>query len=373
MDGWFPDVGSVLAGGSQDGSRPPSQPGSQRGARPAGRGASPDLSIPGGGNDIAGVHAVMLSHGEYPVIDELPSGGQLMRQGVGVGDAVVAVDSRTVRGLSLKVVKAMVEGPPDSLVTLLLQRPTGEKYEVGAIRTTTLADDVQLATYGELLQFAEAPLGTEFVRLSRSADEPGHELKATHDQLCAKINEYKQKALATDTAARLARTERQLDEVTAQRDDLARKLDENFREGEKIIKDLRDTLQALDYKNQRLKDELDEMRNKEVKGLTLGLRPMDNPPTDPTGRKILEEQLQRELGDALRLEHERVEIIGLHKGSVKVDVNILPHPQLQGPTAKQATDALILQVRLHSSMQRERERERESERGAGAASEHTHH
>ena len=171
----------------------------------------------------------------------------------------------------------------------------------------------------------------------------------------------------------LARTERQLDEVTAQRDDLARKLDENFREGEKIIKDLRDTLQALDYKNQRLKDELDEMRNKEVKGLTLGLRPMDNPPTDPTGRKILEEQLQRELGDALRLEHERVEIIGLHKGSVKVDVNILPHPQLQGPTAKQATDALILQVRLHSSMQRERERERESERGAGAASEHTHH
>ena len=63
MDGWFPDVGSVLAGGSQDGSRPPSQPGSQRGARPAGRGASPDLSIPGGGNDIAGVHAVMLSHG----------------------------------------------------------------------------------------------------------------------------------------------------------------------------------------------------------------------------------------------------------------------------------------------------------------------
>jgi hypothetical protein len=294
-------------------------------------------------DDVAGVHAVMISQGEYPIIDELPSGGQLNRQGVAVGDALVAVDSSPVRGLSLKVIKAMIEGPPDSLVKLILQRVTGEKYEVGVLRTTTLADDVQLATYGELLQFLESPLGTEFVRMSQSDDEPGHELKSIHDQLCTKINAYKQIALG-DGAARLAQSERLLKEVTGERDDLARKLDENFREGEKIIKDLRDTLQALDYKNQRLVAELDDVHRKEVKALTLNLRPMDNPPTDPAGRKLLEDQLQMELGDALKIDHTRVEVIGLHRGSVKADISILPHPAGQGTTAKQAADNLIAQA-----------------------------
>jgi hypothetical protein len=356
MEGWFQDVGSVLSGGgSLPGSQPPSQPGSQNGgapkysephAKPRGPMSAPmpqHAASQSFADDVAGVHAVMISQGEYPIIDELPSGGQLNRQGVAVGDALVAVDSSPVRGLSLRVIKAMIEGPPDSLVKLILQRATGEKYEVGVLRTTTLADDVQLATYGELLQFIESPLGTEFVRMSKSDYEPGHELKSTHDQLCTKINAYKQLALG-DGAARLAQSEHLLTEVTAERDELARKLDENFREGEKIIKDLRDTLQALDYKNQRLKAELDDVRRKEVTALTLNLRPMDNPPTDPAGRKLLEEQLQRELGDALKIEHTRVEVVGLHRGSVKADISILPDPAGQGTTAKQAADNLITQA-----------------------------
>jgi len=188
-----------------------------------------------------------------PLLGELLQGGQLERQGVGLRDALVAVESRAVKGLPLKVVKAMIEGPTGSVVELLLERPTGERYEVRAVRTLRLAEDIQLATYGELLAFLKAPLGADFFHQSTRDGEPQHELKATHDELCSKMKELKDKALGGDELeARLEAAQRQLAETARDRDDLARKLDENFREGEKIIKDLRDTLASLDAQRELL-------------------------------------------------------------------------------------------------------------------------
>ena len=261
-----------------------------------------------------------------------------------MGDALVAVEGRTVKGLSLKVVKAMIEGPTGSVVQLLLQRPSGEKYEVRAVRTLRLAEDIQLATYGELLTFLRAPLGADFFHQSTRDGEPQHELKATHDELCTVMKELKEKALGDDSGARLQVVQRQLEETAAERDDLARKLDENFREGEKIIKDLRDTLTSLDAQNQLLQAELDVVRSKEMAAMTIGLRANEIPPAEPAERKQLELRLERELGGVLNVEPERVEVIGLHKGSLKADVTLLPDPSRQGPTAKQLTDALNHQM-----------------------------
>jgi hypothetical protein len=356
MDGWFPEAASILGSTREP---PRSGPPSVAGSSGSARGNLPPASgsfrsnVNGAGNydlgsasaPTAGVHAVMMGSSTFPVIDEVPRGGQLGRQGVGAGDSLIAVDARSVEGLTLKVIKAMIEGSPGSVVELTLQRPTGEKYDLRVIRTVSLGEDIQLATYGELMQFVEAPLGTDFYRLSQRPDEGEHEMKATHDKLLSKINEYKYKALSTDTAERLAQAERQIEEVTYQRDDLARKLDENYREGEKIIKDLRDTLSALDVKNQRLAAEVNDMRQKEVTALTLGLTANDTPPSDPASRKALEDRVQRELGDVLGVPTERVEIIGLHKGALKADINILPDPSRQGPTSKQLADSLFLQTK----------------------------
>lgn len=261
-----------------------------------------------------------------------------------MGDALVAVETRTVKGLSLKVVKAMIEGPTGSVVQLLLQRPTGEKYEVRAVRTLRLAEDIQLATYGELLTFLRAPLGADFFHQSTRDGEPQHELKATHDELCDKMKELKEKALGDNSEARLQIVQQQLAETIGERDDLARKLDENFREGEKIIKDLRDTLTSLDAKNQLLQAELDVVRSKEMAAMTIGLRSDEGPPAEPSERKQLEVRLEREIGGVLNVEPERVEVIGLHKGSLKADVTLLPDPSRQGPTAKQLADALNMQM-----------------------------
>ena len=358
MDTWFADTASLLGGRSDTGRGPASQPSSQVGSfrgfpehngktqrRPLdSSNDTTDYHIQSNGeDDIAGVHAVMLSTGDYPTIDEVPNGGQLCKQGVGASDLLMAVDSRTVKALSLKVVKAMIEGLAGSVVHLLLQRPTGEKYEVRVVRTNTLAEDIQLATYGELQQLLESPLGTDFYHMVQSGYEPQHAVKAAHDSVCSKINDLKQKALGDDSAAWLAKSQLQLHEVRGQRDDFAQKLEENFREGEKIIKDLRDTLSALDVKAARLKAELDDVRQKETSAMTLGLRPLEAPPADPAGRKEMEEILQKEIADVLQVHPDRVEIIGLQKGSLRADLNLLSDPTRQGPTPKQLTDNLLMQ------------------------------
>jgi hypothetical protein len=295
-----------------------------------------------GDEQRAGLHAVLVSQGGNPIVEEVPMGGQLDRQGVGIGDRLLAVDSHSVKDTALKVVKAMVQGQPSSLVHLQLQRPTGEKYQVRVLRTETLAEDIQLATYGELEQFLDAPKKAGFQCLSRGPNEPQHDVKLAHDRLLAKIRDLK------DNGA-----------VIEERDDLARKLDDNWRQGEAIIADLRDQVAALAASQERLQAdaralqaELQDMRAKEVVAMTVSLVPdsYHTLPADPPGRKVLEDGLQREFAALLNVNVERVEIIGLHAGACKADINILPHQALSdpiqrasphAPTAQELTALLI--------------------------------
>jgi hypothetical protein len=276
---------------------------------------------------------------------------QLWRQGVWKGDILLAVDSRPVKGLSLKVVKAMVEGPADTVVQLSLQRSTGERFEARAMRTYILADDIQMATYGELLELIDAP-GDNFHRQSQGPEEPSHELKSMHDRLCNRIVGLKE--------ADPARTERQLQLVQQERDGLANKLEENYRQGEKIIKDLRDTLVAANLENESLKAELAELRSTEMTSLRLTFKP-SVAPLAARGMPDFEHRLAHEVCVLLDIADEAVvsvqcasteysERVGAGQdAALRVDVLLLPEGAGEGGagagrTAKELSLAILTQV-----------------------------
>ena len=173
----------------------------------------------------AGAHALLVASGEFPVVDEVPDGGQLARQGVLRGDLLLAVDSRPVKGLSLKVVKAMIEGPLDSVVLFRMERPSGERYEVRVVRTFALAEDIQIATFSELLQLLEQPTES-YTRQSESAGEGAQALKAMHDALCSRIVALK-------------------------------KSDQDYRQDEELVSDLRQSVAALSADKTRLSAKLE--------------------------------------------------------------------------------------------------------------------
>lgn len=74
--------------------------------------------------DIAGLHAVMSASDRDVYIDDLPPGGQLAMAGAEVGDALVGVNGRSVEGLSLRAVRAQLEGPSYTTLELEFRRDT---------------------------------------------------------------------------------------------------------------------------------------------------------------------------------------------------------------------------------------------------------
>ena len=81
----------------------------------------------------------------YVYIDQLSPGGQLAMGGVKVGDALVAIDGRSIVGLSLRAVKAQLEGPSYSAMVLEFEKaglPSGgaHSYTVQVVRTPLVSE-----------------------------------------------------------------------------------------------------------------------------------------------------------------------------------------------------------------------------------------
>jgi hypothetical protein len=96
--------------------------------------------------DVGGLHAVMSISDGYVTIDQLSPGGQLAMNGVMVGDALVAIDGRSVVGLSLRAVKAQLEGPSYSVMELEFDRGSPqsgqepETFMVEIVRTPLVSE-----------------------------------------------------------------------------------------------------------------------------------------------------------------------------------------------------------------------------------------
>jgi hypothetical protein len=93
--------------------------------------------------DVGGVHALMSVSDGYVYIDQLSPGGQLAMNGVEEGDALVSIDRRSVVGLSLRAVKAQLEGPAYSSVVLGFERGSEdepETYSIEVVRTPLVSE-----------------------------------------------------------------------------------------------------------------------------------------------------------------------------------------------------------------------------------------
>ena len=143
--------------------------------------------------DVAGAHAVIVQSPETGeiVIEEIPQGGQLAMQGVHAGDVLKKVDGRNVSSnVSLKLVKALVEGKPGQPVELELERLDYDaqnpriNYKVKVIRTLTVSEDVQLGTYEELEKLIDFHLD-----FTPAGDQ--NAAAQAHDRLCRKLIELK--------------------------------------------------------------------------------------------------------------------------------------------------------------------------------------
>mmetsp|Transcript_70607 Transcript_70607/g.161874 ORF Transcript_70607/g.161874 Transcript_70607/m.161874 type:complete len:1047 (+) Transcript_70607:76-3216(+) len=277
-------------------------------------------------DERAGVHAIMVSDGEQglAMIEEMPPGGQLATNDVDAGDLLRSIDGKPVNGLSLKVIKSLIEGPAGSRVELQFRRrDASEEYLVNVVRTLTMGEDVQIGVYTELAGLLDSQVrkgdGDQgWQRASEGADESEHVSRMMHDEIFARVAELRKDPIG-DTLGDLAE---QLQ--------ISQRENEKFRkqawEADKIIRDLRVSVAERDAAMLLLREELAFCTRNQMAAVSLTLdEDFDRVAEQPHARAALQDALQQDLARALQVEPTRIEIMGLHKrGGVVVDLCLVP-------------------------------------------------
>lgn len=303
--------------------------------------------------DVAGAHAVIVQSRESGaiVIEEIPQGGQLAMQGVQAGDMLTRIDGRPISGdTSLKLVKALVEGKPGTTVELELERYDGVqrvKFVVKVIRTLTVSEDVQIGVYDELERLLDNNF--DFTPAVTDSSDQGVPAKEAHDRVCRKLVSLKQgKPLPAPTPV-LRNTgdsgDPQVAMLKQELEMMSNAMDQREKDWKRINQDLRNTIKERETRLRQLEDDFTQYQNNESIALTMTLRE-DFETKVPThrGRGEYEKRLAQEVSQALGIERERVEVVGLHKGSVNVDMSIHPAAQSGQQPSIQAYKALEAQI-----------------------------
>eukprot|EP00960_Hanusia_phi_P066695 766454-Hanusia_phi.AAC.14 len=150
----------------------------------------------------AGIHTVIAQRDDGQVIvDYLVYGGQLMAAGVRARDVLLAIDGKSVSGLTLESVKILIRGQAGQDVTLDLLRESAEggkdlQFQVKVTRTRSLAEDAWLAIFREFLAFVgSADEEAKFVKIADHADPGFAQASALRDEVYGKVLDLKQRGI----------------------------------------------------------------------------------------------------------------------------------------------------------------------------------